>query len=47
VRIDGEMMNKDKKVYPLEYPKVALPSDANYRLDVLYHKIKDIPQSQR
>lgn len=40
------MMTKDIKVYPLEYPKVALPSDANYRLDVLHHKIGDIPHSQ-
>jgi len=39
-------MNSNKHVYPLEYPKIALPSDSNYRLDVLYHKIRDIEQSQ-
>jgi len=39
-------MNKNKTIYPLEYPEAVLPSDANYRLDVLYHKLKDIPQSQ-
>lgn len=40
-------MNLNAKVYPLEYPKVALPSDSNYRSDVLYHKLNDIGQSQR
>ena len=39
-------MNKNAKVYPLEYAKATLPSDANYRADVLYHKIGDIAQSQ-
>lgn len=41
------MINKNIKVYPLEYPKVALPSDSNYREDILYHKINDLPQSQK
>ncbi len=40
-------MNKNIRVYPLEYPKIALPSDSNYRSDVLYHKINDIGQSQK
>jgi hypothetical protein len=31
IRINGEVINKDIKIYPLEYPKVALPSDSNYR----------------
>ena len=39
-------MNNHVKVYPIEYPKVTLPSDANFRLDVLYHKKRDIAQSQ-
>lgn len=44
--MDSELMNKNKHAYPLEYPKIALPSDSNYRLDVLYHKTGDIDQSQ-
>ena len=46
IRMNNEIMNKNKHVYPLEYPKITLPSDGNYRLDVLYHKINDIDQSQ-
>lgn len=47
VRIDNEVRNKNIKIYPLQYSKVALPSDGNYRLDVLYHKLQDIAQSQK
>ena len=36
-----------KRVYPLEYPAVTLPSDSNYRWDILYHKIHNYPESQR
>jgi hypothetical protein len=47
IRINNEVINKNIRVYPLEYPKVALPSDSNYRSDVLYHKVHDIGQSQK
>ena len=40
-------MNINKKIYPLEYSKVALPSDSNYREDVLFHKVGDIERSQK
>jgi hypothetical protein len=47
IKINGQVINKNIPVYPLEYPKVALPSDSNYREDILYHKINDLPQSQK
>jgi hypothetical protein len=40
-------MNKNIKIYPLEYSKIALPSDSNYREDVLFHRMSDIPRSQK
>ena len=40
-------MNINKRIYPLEYSKVALPSDSNYREDVLFHKVRDIERSQK
>ena len=47
IKVNGEVINKNIKVYPLEYPKVALPSDSNYRPDILYHKVNDQPESQK
>ncbi len=41
------MINNNIKVYPIEYPKINLPSDSNYREDILYHKLKNLPESQR
>lgn len=43
IKINGEVINKNIKVYPLEYPKIILPSDSNYREDILYHKMNDLP----
>ena len=40
-------MNKDIRAYPIQYPVVALPSDANFRADVLYHKVSNLDESQR
>jgi hypothetical protein len=44
--MDGEVMNKNIRIYPVQYAKVALPSDANFRSDILFHKIGDLPESQ-
>lgn len=47
VFIDSVIINQDKTVYPVEFAKNILPSDSNHRLDVLYHKIKDLSHSQK
>lgn len=44
--IDGEIVNKDTRIYPVEYAKTVLPSDSNYREDIMYHKIGNITESQ-
>jgi hypothetical protein len=44
--VDGEVMNKDLRIYPIQYAKVVLPSDANFRSDILFHKIGDLTESQ-
>jgi hypothetical protein len=31
------------RAYPIQYYPYALPSDANFRLDVLYHKQNNLP----
>lgn len=40
-------MNKDIKPYPIQYPTINLPSDANFREDVLYHKTNNLEESQK
>jgi len=47
IRINGEVMNSNIKIYPLEYPQIVLPSDSNFRLDILYHKVHNLQESQR
>ncbi len=31
------------RAYPVQYYPYSLPSDANFRLDVLYHKQNNLP----
>lgn len=45
--VDSKIINENKNVYPVEYAKNVLPSDSNFRLDVLYHKMKDLSHSQK
>lgn len=44
--IDGENATKGIKAYPVEYPLICLPSNSNFRLDVIYHRFGDLARSQ-
>ena len=35
-------MNKNIQVYPIQYANNVLASDSNFRLDVLYLKMKNL-----
>ena len=45
--IDGKCINENVKSYPIEYHENLLPSDSNYRLDVMTHRIGDLKKSQK
>ena len=47
IYIDGKCVNEDVKSYPIEYHENLLPSDSNYRLDVIMHRIGDLKKSQK
>ena len=44
--IDDEIVNKDMTAYPIEYFDQRLPSDSNFRLDVIIHRVGDLARSQ-
>ncbi len=44
--IGDEIINKNKTAYPVEYSKELLPSDSNFRMDVLLHRFNDLARSQ-
>jgi hypothetical protein len=41
------LITKGIRAYPVQYVDCSLPSDANFRLDVLYHKQNNLPESQK
>jgi hypothetical protein len=43
----NEKLIEGARAYPIQYYPYALPSDANFRLDVLYHKQNNLPESQK
>ena len=45
--LDQNQINKDKPVFGIEYFDSLLPSDSNYRLDVMMHRIGDLALSQK
>lgn len=47
VYIDDELINKNRKSYPIEYDENVLPSDSNFRLDVMMHRLGDLSSSQK
>lgn len=46
IYIDNELANKDMTAYPVEYFDQRLPSDSNFRLDVMIHRVGDLARSQ-
>ena len=46
IYIDDKLVNENNKSYPVEYHENSLPSDSNYRLDILLHRIADLKRSQ-
>jgi hypothetical protein len=47
IMMDGEVINKGVKIHPVEFQRAALPSDSNFRPDIMYHKLGDLDESQR
>lgn len=40
-------ITKDIRAYPVQYYPCSLASDANFRLDVLFHKQNNLSESQK
>ena len=46
IYVNDELITKFSKCYPIEYHRNVLPSDSNFRLDVLAHRMGDLKRSQ-
>jgi hypothetical protein len=42
IYIDGEIANPNPKSFPLQYHEHCLPSDSNFRLDVMFHRMGNL-----
>ena len=45
--MDQRLITQGIRAYPVQYYPYSLPSDANFRLDVLYHKQNNLSESQK
>lgn len=44
--VGEEVINPNHTAFPVQYANELLPSDSNYRMDVLMHKFNDLARSQ-
>lgn len=47
IYMDQRLITEGVRAYPVQYYPYSLPSDANFRLDVLYHKQNNLSESQK
>ena len=47
IYMNDVLITEGIRAYPVQYVECSLPSDANFRLDVLYHKQNNLPESQK